>query len=802
MGYGDLSVENRSALLSIARMAYGTGFCEGEKGGAGHIGLVSGSGRERVVKFDMKGGVSRGAEAIRSSDDLRMKLLRIAEDAHLDVRVRDRIRTSLGLGPAGEKPRFASLLDRKTVAQVVTLIGGKSVWTAAKASRKTWSPLPDFDDSFSSAVPKDKKANPASILHADEILSGEALREYKQKAEDVLGKFREYANAHRDGYVKLVKTEVGGETKVVLGDAGRRNLLRDNEDELDNNLVRNMLYKVVLAHYDGQIPQSVQEQMTNFDQGGHPLSTERIRAIIDAMTAHDTNNIDNVNNINNINNVNNINNDIGLDGSQGSMGIKEGIEQVGANVLGELHASDIDANLFESKESAIRVIDEFVSFARHEGGSGSAYVKVFGDAQLANGEVRLGRTQAEEKYHGRTNDDKEVNNKARKIFYSAVERIYDGNVPENVRRLMTNDAYDGRPLSAKRVNLISQEIKLKVLRGKDPRLDVNVAFELCENGGALSLPDEWLNRFGGQYKIQAWDESSQSDDLSIKNLSAGHRKNFNHMSKAGFQVAIGQNLPELIQAKDIGYGTGWSKDMRRMSKITVGGESFNGSVYYGERLTALRSQGIANAEELAERETAQKVKDMLARHLSKGVCGDFAALQGSNDEKMKKLILFAAAHMTQGTLAYVKNDAMENLDLGARKDSNLAVDVQVDEKGGLTVNIRSLRPFGRIGHVYMEDSEVSCDDNNSYVLAAIKVTYSGAQLDAILNSDFNVYAATYKDNDPGRQEDGVENTSEVVEKRVASLDKKLAPPMVLKPEIKTAHVIQAKPNADREQISD
>ena len=719
MGYARLSFENRAAVLGIASMAYGTGAFEGTKGGKGHIGLLNVDGGERVVTFDTNGGTSRDANAVLGADRLRAKLLTLARDAGLAPGTLREIRRHLGLAEGEERLRFASLLDRKVVAKVVTLICGDAVWSAVKAGRYETPAL-------SMGIPDARQ-----------------LQTVKRNAEAQLALFR---NAIRTGikYVKWNTREGRPE------DAGGRNVLRDAMAERENNHVRSVLYNAVLLHYDGRIPPDVLAQMTNFTHKGNPLSTERLTRIFDAMDRHDGSAGGDVGDVNDVEvpdgnaagdrppvsgreistrkqhlvdrladevwatlqksssgqtrdnlkkafgktrpairqsivrmlegnlatassgglqigdlsalgknfaltdpkvgldligeelkgmyreaidrnegqvgfykdllrvmtspeqlkkrtvngrtvepgkaqvsafrghssvgttepNARNV--DYGLPSAPGDhrqrisrdteaffakleqevpdrrmrlfltciMGltnplstllleseecrtafgfdetilesfggdgllkttqiVDDGSRQVDVSFVGEgtqrkaivterinvtpmldvplgnqiplmdnwykiTTVVDLDQTLEDgkapqfsqtierpalpkAKQAAIDVFNEFVAFADRQGGSGKSYVKVFDDADLDSGRVRLGATQGEEKYSGRGEREKATNDTARRTFYSAVERMFDGQVPPEVRREMTNADYKGRPLSAARIEKIREKV--------------------------------------------------------------------------------------------------------------------------------------------------------------------------------------------------------------------------------------------------------------------------------------------------------------------------------------------------------
>ena len=120
-----------AALREIASMAYGSGASEGVQGGAGRIGIMKGAdGRDHVVKFNTHlgerlFGQRKSTDMVESCNALRTRLVELATQAGLgDDDVAD-IKARLGMDRGG-KP--TTLLDRKVVAKVVTMIGGDEVW--------------------------------------------------------------------------------------------------------------------------------------------------------------------------------------------------------------------------------------------------------------------------------------------------------------------------------------------------------------------------------------------------------------------------------------------------------------------------------------------------------------------------------------------------------------------------------------------------------------------------------------------------------------------------------------------------
>ena len=126
-----ISQNPMEALRDIASVAYGSGMTEGAAGGAGRMGLVKGAdGQPRVIKFNTHIGERLfGPKATKSmfeaSKDLRDRLLGLADDLHIDEATKTKIKKLLGYkGDVAPK----SLLNRKIVAKVVTMIGGNDVW--------------------------------------------------------------------------------------------------------------------------------------------------------------------------------------------------------------------------------------------------------------------------------------------------------------------------------------------------------------------------------------------------------------------------------------------------------------------------------------------------------------------------------------------------------------------------------------------------------------------------------------------------------------------------------------------------
>ena len=133
MGYESISTGARTFLQEAARLAYGSGNWEGRNGGWGRMGvLVNNDGALRMIKFNthlterLSGSKTQGM--IDSSNVLREKLIEIAKSAGLEGEQLEEIRECLGLPARGNVNTTDELLNRSSVAQVVSLIGGDEVW--------------------------------------------------------------------------------------------------------------------------------------------------------------------------------------------------------------------------------------------------------------------------------------------------------------------------------------------------------------------------------------------------------------------------------------------------------------------------------------------------------------------------------------------------------------------------------------------------------------------------------------------------------------------------------------------------
>lgn len=138
MGYDNLTVDARSTLQEIARMAYGSGLFEGTSGGKGRMGvLCDANGKARIIKFNTHVGerlfgdsLSENSLMLESSNRLRTMIKSIADGAGLDAAILKEIYNKLGIDKEGTVVT-TDLLSRKIVAKVVNLIGGDQVWQDA-----------------------------------------------------------------------------------------------------------------------------------------------------------------------------------------------------------------------------------------------------------------------------------------------------------------------------------------------------------------------------------------------------------------------------------------------------------------------------------------------------------------------------------------------------------------------------------------------------------------------------------------------------------------------------------------------
>ena len=279
-GLGKLSNLSKATIFEVARMSYGKH--EGEKGGRGHMGLLQGSnGALRVIKFDTHGGTSTEADALASSNNLRTKLMAVAEEARLSGDVLTDIRRLLDLPAHQEGARQpTNLLDRSIAAQVVEKIAGARVWSLSHA--------------------KDRGANGyASAWHAMfRHVSG--VREDTSNVKTVnennrlnnfgpdggtvddneLSKFGRIAHEHRDAEDFYVRFTADG---LDLESAGSYTPLRSLKAKRENNYVRQRLWDCVSDRFRGHIPESVRRELPPLDGSGLPLSAHCIAQVTRAV---------------------------------------------------------------------------------------------------------------------------------------------------------------------------------------------------------------------------------------------------------------------------------------------------------------------------------------------------------------------------------------------------------------------------------------------------------------------------------------------------------------------------------------
>ena len=132
MGYEKMSVGARTFLQEAARLAYGSGKNGGKSGGWGRMGLLEGTDGLRMIKFNTHYGERhRGSKTqgmIDSANNLRAKLIEIAQGAGITGQKMKDIRKALGLSTVKYGNKSDDLLNRTSVAKVVSLIGGDEVW--------------------------------------------------------------------------------------------------------------------------------------------------------------------------------------------------------------------------------------------------------------------------------------------------------------------------------------------------------------------------------------------------------------------------------------------------------------------------------------------------------------------------------------------------------------------------------------------------------------------------------------------------------------------------------------------------
>ena len=1007
MGFEKLSFENRAALIGIASMVLGES--EGTKGGAGHIGLLNIDGKERIVTFDTHGGASGGNDAITSGNRLRDKLLAIARDAGLDADAIRQIRHQLGLGEDENSVRFASLLERKIVASVVTMIGGNDVWSAAKGGHYGPAFKSPKGNTFSTVMSGLQGRNPISLINSENIPGSADLSALKDKAKALIAKFDDYVNngagATGKHYVKL-----NGKGELV--DAGPRNIFRGEGARRENDFVRTRLFNAILLLYEGRIPADVKAQMTNFTQGGHPLSTSRIRSILQAMSANapvDDNTgalvslrqrklrlcrltnrltdkvcqlLENGNSkqkealqkwlgtsspthsqihrklrealttdkmpllaflgkrfvmkdqeglqsavkaylrdsneaeLKQGNNGTGFYHDLlrvmsnssmlkmrtvdgkpvppGISpvkgfGIEDTTGIKPGdkpvvryndktklgqhdvsaatfeffhqleekvpdknlrhfltltmgissslddaltmnpeqchllgyteeyvrvlsrptelqcsqlvdlgldsrkvdisfrdndrtavitervnvspvignivncslkdeaialtdnwyeitttvdltqdmtdrvtpaftqsIRHLGELPTHELASEDIAPDLFASEKAALDVFDSFVAFSDGQGGRGDAYVKVLRGVDFDRGEVQLGPTQGEEKPGGRGLAEKEVNNKARKMLYASVERIFGGRVPDEVRRVMTNDVYDGSPLSASHIDKIRQAVVSAYLKKPTAEL-VNDPLSiriLSAYGSSQMTSDPTLKKklvdlhvpYLGEVP-EFWDFMSQKSQDTLRRFTDEKMKQ-----------EMSSNVPKMMKEFVSGgliEGNTWGRDVGRVQFVCL-----------GKDCTYRKSLKGVGQQELTHKEECEYVQNMMAAAWT----GDEGMTFDKLDEKNRKIVRFMQCNLNQSIEGCAEHGAYFIISARSQQSLQETHFVEKTDSGGLRFSVRSYITMEKVS-VDMADpgpmESAPLDRKTSFKAREVVVEFSAEDIEKICNADWN-----------------------------------------------------------------
>lgn len=287
-----LGAFNRSVICEVARMSYGSR--KGVAGGTGHIGLLDGDGRTRIVKFDTHGGTSSSDKAKESSDKLRNLLAKITKESGLSPAEKNRILELLLMDKKNAKNADKPLLERKITAKVVEKLGGFGVWKQAGAGVKSGysssksAKVRTYEDAIK--CPAEKDTVNVRTVKCD---SKEKEVDSYEEARNEINAFRKFASKHT-GYVRFDKTG-----KRLEG-AGLSIGLRSDKAKVDNNEVHQRLWDSINTYYGGKMPDDVKKAMSGFKYDGKPLSTKEVRAILDAVDDNpvddnpvDTNPVDN-----------------------------------------------------------------------------------------------------------------------------------------------------------------------------------------------------------------------------------------------------------------------------------------------------------------------------------------------------------------------------------------------------------------------------------------------------------------------------------------------------------------------------
>ena len=129
------------------------------------------------------------------------------------------------------------------------------------------------------------------------------------------------------------------------------------------------------------------------------------------------------------------------------------VQLLDRKIAGEVARQILDASAHQVEEN----IRAFRDFAAQHGNAGDFYVRLTGNG--------AGLESAGRRNIFRGSASKQENDAVRQQFFDSVSAHYKGNIPENVRTVMTNFNGGGHPLSAKRIGLICQAMDAADLLG-------------------------------------------------------------------------------------------------------------------------------------------------------------------------------------------------------------------------------------------------------------------------------------------------------------------------------------------------
>ena len=469
MNIGNLSESASRLLVEVGRMAYGSR--EGAKGGRGHIGAIrTRDGTIRICKFDTHGGTSRGVEARDSSNTLRTLLMGIANDAHLREEVLADIRRKLGLAPQGDVITATSLLDRKIVAKVVELIGGRKVWSEVKAGYSEANYKSGKDTSFEHVNVSRVSANAKTV--ADLVRDARGLDTAINCINVILtGFMTRLPQDDRKSAQSFLKKVL---TKDFLHEYGGKCVSRDDlEAAARKCLGRILVVKGAVDPYnpgakdvekllgaDGWAALAQDRDMLKWcaehggRSAGEELAPDPDSLLIDVLRKTFREDVTNTQD---------------GDGTQTCRFSFDGerTELRGrANITVALKAA---LGLPDDRPNpALAELDAFADFARQHGNASDVYVRFSADGRTLE--------DAGSRNILRGSGSREENNDVRQRLLDCVNAVFKGDVPQSVRDVMTNFDGNGHPLSARRIGLIwsmvDAELRCKSARAAmSPRLE-------------------------------------------------------------------------------------------------------------------------------------------------------------------------------------------------------------------------------------------------------------------------------------------------------------------------------------------